>query len=248
MSPESVSPLKVAKILRLKHGSVKKAMRRLHENGEIDRELHGLYRTLQMDVVNQIPYERLKIHGIKIEFQEGKGMKAPPFLWDASKVTSPPSPLAEPDVHIHSRNKGATVKKYFQGRRATVTIHCRKKKIELFLKCGKTDEALDHIEFCAFCGWVEGLFGFPLSWWQLVQYGFNYDFHPFRLEIPTYTSLQLVKDYWTEVYQKEKDVVRVGVHGVAKIPLDKQFEFHRNMLKALQQEANHITQRIKVEK
>lgn len=228
-SPESYFPRHVAKVLKVKSNTVAQACRRLVKDGDLEREHYGLYRTTQMDVVRGIPWKRLKMHGIKIEFRDKKGV-APPFLWDASTMTK--TLLAHYDHHIHPSNKGLTTTKYFEGRKVTITIHSRVKLIEVFIKAKKSEEALTLLEFYGFCSFVQGLFPIiPLDLWRVRQLGWNIDIHPLRLEMVKSVSLQVLKNVWLELYQKEKDLVRVGLHGVYEAPFDKVMGLVKGMIR-----------------
>ena len=214
ISPESKKPKSIAQSLNANHGSVKGICARLYRRGEIDKEHHGFYRTFQMDVVSGIPYETLRIHGIKIECHAEK-LKGGHYLWEPSWVTT--SHLASPEHHLHKRNKGFTTMKKFLEREARITIHFKAKVIEVFLKCGGPNEPLDAIQFLRFLSWVNGLFpAIAPETWVLTMFGWNVDYHPFRLEGHQYYMAQAFANAWVEVYQKTKDTIRLGAHVTMK--------------------------------
>ena len=229
-SPESYQPSLVAKVLKVKANTVAQSCRRLVKDGDLERELYGFYRTTQMDVVRGIPWKRLKMHGIKIEFRDKEG-KAPSFLWDPSRMTK--SILGHWDHHIHRTNRSLVTHQDFEGRKVTISIHSRVKLIEVFVQAKGAEEAMTLLEFYGFCSYVQGLFPIiPLELWRVRQLAWNLDIHPLRIELVKSMSLQILKNVWMELYQKEKDLVRVGLHGTYEAPFDKVMELAKTMLRA----------------
>ncbi len=218
MSPDSVTPKMVSKALRLDDGLVRATMSRLAREGRIDRELHGFYRTLKMDILKGVPYEELLLHGVNIQI-DCKKVMTPSYLWSTSKATNPI--IRHFTYHKHRTNGSLIVHRDYDGRKVTVTIHQKAKKILIAIAFKRSKDAMNVLQFYGFCEWLKGYIPeVPWELWQVLQYAWNIDIHPFSIESHVHTSVRIFLNTWLEVYEKEKDTVRIGVHSNQPISLE----------------------------
>jgi len=98
-------------------------------------------------------------------------------------------------------------------RRLTITLH--KELIEVFINC--SNNPLDYNDFARLEGYLWGLFPhIALNDWMVIQFGLNVDYYGFKLDGIKSMKLQLFKNMWFQIYQKEKELIRIEAHGTVK--------------------------------
>lgn len=214
-SPDEIKLKILALKIKENYGSVRRYARELVEEGIIVSPKRGWYRSKEVDIIHQIPFERLRLHGIKVEY-EGNKINTHVYL---PLITSP-------IMHRHGRNRSVVSHMDYRGREAVITLH--KNKIEVWIK--SSQNPLDYGEFDGFCGFVEGKFpDIKLHEWALRNVDMNIDVRGLMKE-QRFISLQAFKNAWFTIYQKNDDIIRIEERLVLDITLDKALNIFKRMM------------------
>lgn len=226
LSDHPLFPKEIAKKLKVKHSTVKVYCRQLLIDGElIQSDNHDGYLT-PAHVIREsgAVYEPFKLHGIKLEHRYNPKV-GPPFLPMASQVTF--------RGHRHPVNKSFTDSWEFEGRMITITEHINTGLIEIFPHAD--NDQFDFQSFQRFLAWVQGRYPrIPLVKWHMIMMGAAWDRTDFRLEGLTSMTVQAFNNFWIQIYQKTKDMVRVEGHMVTDISIVDAFQILMDVTESIE--------------
>ena len=186
-----------------KVAAVKKCIQRrlLDPKGRIAKVHEGWYRAARTpEILSKVATaKRLGIHGIEI----------------AGKCPDDPTRsrlMSNSDIKINSNGQYSFE---FLGRIITITLY--PKSPTILVQLSSTNNPLTFEEFNGFCFW---LFGWGARekildhTWQIKQWGWNLDFINLDMTKSGFKriTLKAFRNDWFQIYQKQKDVLRVEAH------------------------------------
>lgn len=210
----------IATGIKANYGTVRNELRRLLKDGKIIQVNGGyLHPSVYISDVGAI-YKELMLHGIKLEFRtDPKSYKihTSPYLMLHTNYT----------IHRHRTNKSITLNEIWESYKVTITIH-NKPLIEVWLNC---NQGINIMRFYGFTQWIQGLFPKILpSQWMVRQWGINVDYPSLLLDGIESLTLAMFQDTLLRLYNKNKDRLRVELHGNIPITMDQAILLLTNMI------------------
>ena len=199
-APNEYNAKTIAANIGVKEGSLRKELSRLCNDEEIVRAQKGFYRAvITAETILREEYRNIRLHGVKIE------------AFCPNKDARPCGDRNNPHAYTYNR--------VFEGHRITITIH-QKGLYEIFV--GSTGNPMDFPAFSRVCSYLEGHLGVDV--WhggrsELVQLGLNIDVVGWRLDGVKSVKLQKFKNAWSQIYQKELELLRVETHITTRLKL-----------------------------
>lgn len=205
-SPLEVQPKIIASRIHSRPATVRKEICRMlaEPMPPIVQVREGWYRSsFDIDKLRALKTQkRIGLHGIKIE-----GIcRAESIGYSLLQTSS------------HQYRKRGIFGEVFNGRSVTITVH-QKGMIEVWVNASKAPLGFE--EFDRFCFWLHGKFsGIVLEHeWKISQIGINCDIEQMHIDGFKSMTLKAWRNAWAQIYQKQKDVVRLEVHMVPDMRL-----------------------------
>jgi hypothetical protein len=138
--------------------------------------------------------------------------------------------LRTPYLHRHPKNKSIVTGSDWEGRLLTITLHPESDKgtlLEVFNKSSLLP--LHPLEFSNYCGYLQGVFKIPSSFWILRQIGINVDRENCQLDGWTNVSMRTAEGNVLRMYQKAKDL-RIETHIQTKTTAKESLKYLEGIL------------------
>lgn len=217
ISPRPAAPKEISFELGEQSNTIRAILTRLHRHNLIEKSGPGDYRALySLEDILKTESPDMRLHGIKLEGGIPSDRAGLPLMLPF--MTQP----AEPG--------SGDRKKYsflFEGRNVTIMVSDNG-TIEIFLRSSK--HAVDYATFCAFAGWLDGLFmgqSHTLGL-MVVELGIGRDFRTWRLDGVKSIKFTQWRNAWAQIYQKQKEM-RVEIHINDRIGLGDAIHIMRGM-------------------
>ncbi len=213
--PTQFRPKQIAKALNMKQNSVRSAVRRLEEKGEIKKTHHGFYSAkITPELIKKLEIQQIRMHGLKIEWRSNFDTRS--FFIAHKKFT-----FSDYKDTYHFQ---------FEGRRVVLSAH-KMGLVEVWLSCD--DQAITFIEFTRYVAWLKGLLGDTMFYGgkpKLKQIGINIDLQTLHLDGVKNITLHRFVNAWSRIYQKREDMLRIETHLTLELELGEAL----NILQTLQ--------------
>lgn len=181
---------------------IRTELKRLSDRKKIDRKTRGFYQAKPFPhVIAKLENPEVRIHGIKIEINIAENnIKGILPITPGSNIVE--DWLVARGFEPISNNRFCIVK-WWENRKVTVTFHVSG-LVEIFIRA--SSNPLGFFDFDRLLMWFNGFFDpflFEHSDMWVRQIGFNRDFRLLRLEGVSSVSLQVMRNVWSQVYQKD---------------------------------------------
>ena len=198
----------LSKYLKVKSGTLRVTLRRLAKDNLILNPSWGFYQHPSGLVREELDL-LMRFHAIKLESRKGWSY---PNLF---KIVT--TRFANPERHIHSRNKGITTKGEWESRGLTLTLH--KNEFEVFMQ--SSDMPLSLLDMTNYLSYICGATGIIEQFWLVTQCDYNID-QVGKVDMPVGSiSIASFKDMIVKFYEKKIGLIRTEVRSFEKLGADK---------------------------
>ena len=205
-SKYAVPAIEIAQEFKIKKNHARSTLSKLLNEGRIVKDFRGYYRRLMEKDYMQHDFNRIMMHGIKLEAE------AP--LKDTPLLSAP---------FQYTKNLQRKWKFSFRNREAGI-LQGSNGKVQIWIKAGEIGEVnknLDVHDYRAFLDVIEVMTNLNQQFLnlRLIQFGFNVDMKhiEMRKNGNSFVSAQTCANVWWNMYQKTNHITRLEAHAVVNM-------------------------------